>query len=339
MSVIIIKLKMKLHNRITTLFLMLFGLGLFITCDAPRHNPLDPDNPDNNLAFLSGQIETLSHLPVSKANVYWPNDNCYLETDNQGYFKIDNILPEDGWIYFSKKGFLDDSMYIEWDKDLHQNWNIKLNSKPLLDSVLIYSTIQNDQNNIQTLTIGVETIINDPDNDIDTVFVENPDFNFRNYLQFDFNKQMHRRIFSPSQLGFPSPGTVIGHELFIIVKDKFNHLINLDKTGIKRIITEPITDETERSPVKDTVSSSPKLEWKSINPKYPLTFDVEIYDNNDNRNVIWHKQGVLQSTVTVQFHSVQVDHLPVGSGYSWTIWYTDNFHNRSRSLIQYFNVE
>ena len=303
------------------------------TCDAPRQNPLDPENPDNNLAMISGQVETLSHLPVSKVNVYWQNDNRYLKTNEQGIFQIENVPPQDGWIHFSKTGFLDDSIYIEWGKDLDRKLNIAFNAKPRLDSLLIYSIIKNKFLNIQELTLNVETIINDPDKDIDTVYVKNPDLDFNSFLRFDFSKQMYRRSFSMSELGIVNVEAVIGHEFQFIVKDEFDHWINLDRMGLKRIIKEQINLE---SPVGYAiVSSRPTFNWEPINPGYSLTYDIEIYNNDDEQQIIWQKQGISQSTFFIQLDTS----LPVSPNYSWAIWCTDEFHNRSRSRVAHFEVE
>jgi hypothetical protein len=322
------------YQIINKLFVLIISFGcLYYACDAPRHNPLDPENPDNNLASLSGQIETLSHLPVSTANVYWQNDNRYLKTDDQGYFQIKNIPPQDGWIHFSKIGFWDDSIYIEWGNELVRELNISFNAKPRLDSLLIYSIITNIQSRPQILQIGVETIINDPDNDIDTVYVENPDLNFNNYLKFDYTKQMHLRVFDKNQLGISNPDDIIGHEFRIIVKDKFDHWVNLDKMSIKRIIKEQIT--YDRSPSDfETVPSTPTLTWRALSPGYSLIYNIEVYIGKDEDNIIWQKQGAFQS-----INSIEVDDLPTGQSYSWAIWYTDEFHNRSRSWIYNFTVE
>ncbi|MEJ2542501.1 MAG: carboxypeptidase-like regulatory domain-containing protein [Calditrichaceae bacterium] len=319
------------------LFIISISLGLiFYTCDAPRHNPLDPENPDNNLVILSGQVKTMSspETPVSDVNVLWPDGNKLDQTDNNGDYQIENIVPNNGWLYFSKSGYLSDSIYIEWNKQKRLDINLELNSTPQLDSLLIYSIIQNRYQNLQILTLGIEAAITDPDNDIDSIYVENPDLKFKNFLLFNPNLQMYRRIFSMSDLGINNAEAVIGHEFHIIDKDTYNHRIHMDKMSIKRIIKEQINLISPGS--NEVVPSTPTLNWEPLIPGYSLTYDIEIY-NTDNfeAELIWQKQGVSQSTSTIQVDKT----LSVSPNYFWVIWCIDEFNNRSRSRPKSFEVE
>ena len=313
----------------------MIGIILY-TCDAPSYNPLDPENPDNNLAIISGQVETFSipHVPIEKVNVYWRDGNRLMQTDLIGYFQIENIIPNDGWIHFSKSGYLDDSVYIEWGQNLNQKLSIEFNKCPHLDSLLIYSIIQNRYPNIQVLTLGVEALITDPDNDIDTVYVQNPDLNFNNFLLFDVNEQIYKRTFSMSDLGIITAEAVIGHEFQIIIKDKLDNRIHLEKMSVKRIIKEQINLISPGG--HDVVSSTPTLSWEPLTPGYFLKYNVEIYNTDDvEARLIWQKQGIVQST-----SSIQVNHaLFASENYFWVIWCIDEFNNRSRSRPKSFEVE
>ena len=309
---------------------------IFYSCDAPRHNPLDPDNPDNNLVEISGKVKTISSpfIPVNDVTVFWSDGNKLDQTDSNGDYQIENIAPNDGWLYFSKSGYLTDSMYVEWDQQKRQDLDIELNTSPQLDSLLIYSIIQNRYPNLQVLTLGVETVITDPDNDIDTIYVENPDLNFKNFLLFDPNLHMYKRIFSMSDLGITDAEAVIGHEFKIIDKDIYHHRIFLDKMSIKRIIKEQVNLISPGS--NDVVSSQPTLNWEPFIPGYSLTYDIEIY-NTDNleAELKWRKQGVSQSTSELKVDKT----LSVSPNYFWVIWCVDEFNNRSRSRPKSFEVE
>ncbi|MBN1406788.1 MAG: carboxypeptidase-like regulatory domain-containing protein [Calditrichaceae bacterium] len=325
------------HQIINILFVLISLWGwLFYSCDAPRHNPLDPENPDNSLVTLSGQVKTISSpiLPLSDVTVFWKEGNILDQTDINGNYQIENISSNDGWLYFSKSGYLTDSIFVEWAKQKSQNFNIELNSTPQLDSLLIYSIIQNRYPNLQVLTLGVESSITDPDNDIDTIYIENPDLSFKNFLLFDPNLQMYKRIFSMSDLGITNAEAVIGHEFHIIVKDAYNHRIYLDKMSIKRIIKDQINLISPGS--NEVVSSMPILNWEPLTPGYSLRYNIEIY-NTDNleAELKWSKQGISQST-----SSIQVDKaLAVSPNYFWVIWCIDEFNNRSRSRPKSFEVE
>ena len=318
-------------------FLLVALIGWFCAnCDAPRYNPLDPENPGNDLVVISGYVETISspRIPVCDVNVFWPEGNRLTQTDVEGYFYIENIIANDGWIYFSKSGYLTDSIYIEWEKQKNQQLNVEFNKRPQLDSLLIYSIIQNRYPNLQILTLGIEAIIIDPDNDIDTIYVENPNLNFKNFLLFDFNLQMYKRTFTMSDLGITTAEAVIGHEFHIIVKDKFDNRIHLDKMSVKRIIKEQINLISPGS--HEVVSSTPILNWEPFTPGYSLTYDVEIYNTDDvEARLIWQKHGLAQNN-----SSIQVDQtLFASTNYFWVIWCIDEFNNRSRSRPKSFEVE
>ena len=309
---------------------------IFYSCDAPRHNPLDPDNPDNNLVEISGKVKTISSpfIPVNDVTVFWSDGNKLDQTDSNGDYQIENIAPNDGWLYFSKSGYLTDSMYVEWDQQKRQDLDIELNTSPQLDSLLIYSIIQNRYPNLQVLTLGIEAVITDPDNDIDTIYVENPDLSFKNFLLFDPNLHMYKRIFSMSDLGITDAEAVIGHEFKIIDKDIYHHRIFLDKMSIKRIIKEQVNLISPGS--NDVVSSQPTLNWEPFIPGYSLTYDIEIY-NTDNleAELKWRKQGVSQSTSVLKVDKT----LSASPNYFWVIWCVDEFNNRSRSRPKSFEVE
>ena len=71
-----------------TLVLYLFVLFTLLSCDAPRINPLDPQNPDYDLGILDGFVRTNSspQLPISNAKVLLKNTNIWTTTNSDGYF-------------------------------------------------------------------------------------------------------------------------------------------------------------------------------------------------------------------------------------------------------------
>jgi hypothetical protein len=47
-------------SAVLSLILGLLSLIISAGCDAPRHNPLDPENPENIYRRLSGHVQTFS---------------------------------------------------------------------------------------------------------------------------------------------------------------------------------------------------------------------------------------------------------------------------------------
>ena len=115
-----------------TLVLYLFVLFTLLSCDAPRINPLDPQNPDYDLGILDGFVRTNSspQLPISNAKVLLKNTNIWTTTNSDGYFRFSAIDRVDGLLIFEAEGFYNDSISIEWSGS---------KTKRIADQILNYS--------------------------------------------------------------------------------------------------------------------------------------------------------------------------------------------------------
>ncbi len=96
--------------------LITFSLSVLFSCDAPRLNPVDPLNPDYKYAQLEGYVLTseIPHQPITDANIYWKNGNRIVKSDSTGYYKMEALPMENGFLYFEKVGFKKDSVFVEW---------------------------------------------------------------------------------------------------------------------------------------------------------------------------------------------------------------------------------
>ena len=95
---------------------MLSSLILSTSCDAPRNNPLDPENPDNTYYIIQGEVKTLSlpAQPVENVTVYCAAQALQTMTNAAGDFFLETISAQDGWLQFNKSGYLTDSTYLAW---------------------------------------------------------------------------------------------------------------------------------------------------------------------------------------------------------------------------------
>jgi hypothetical protein len=309
-------------------------IGLITCCDAPRNNPLDPENPNYIAYEISGTVQTLSlpHQPVQGAEIYWANNSSLIKTDDAGFFTVHDTDNKDGWLFMTKENYLQDSIYIEWGEDKIMQIESYLNAKPVLDSLLIYSIIQNRYPDIQILNLVIEAAVSDNDNDIDSIFVANNVLNFQSFLRHNASKQIYERTFSMNELGVSTPEAIIGHEIQICVKDKFNHRIFLDSESVKRIIKDEVNLKSPGS--HEVVSSSPLLSWEPLFPGYKVNYTCEIYTDEIDPQLVWQKQNLSQNTA---FYTVDIT-LPANE-YFWVVWCIDEFNNRSRSKAKSFQVE
>jgi len=102
-------------KKLINYILLFSSIIAFISCDGPRLNPLDPFNPESRIGKVDGYVLTSTREPVTNAKVLWKNQNVLAITDSAGYYVIDDILRDDGIIYFEKEGLSKDSTYARWN--------------------------------------------------------------------------------------------------------------------------------------------------------------------------------------------------------------------------------
>lgn len=96
-----------------------------LSCDAPHLNPLDPSNPDSRYGLIDGYLLTPTRSPIIGAKVTWKNQNVVATTDTSGYYKVEDILRDDGWIYYEKSGYTKDSIYVNWNNQRNRRLDDK----------------------------------------------------------------------------------------------------------------------------------------------------------------------------------------------------------------------
>ncbi|RPH98182.1 MAG: carboxypeptidase regulatory-like domain-containing protein [Calditrichaeota bacterium] len=102
--------------------LILPGLAfclVLLSCEAPRKNPLDPQNPHTPYVLLQGSVVTASapNSPIDAAEVIWKNGGRRVETDAEGFYQISGLLPTNGWLICRKSGYQSDSLYVVWQEN------------------------------------------------------------------------------------------------------------------------------------------------------------------------------------------------------------------------------
>ena len=110
-----------MYWRIYSILLLI--IVVIYSCDAPRLNPLDPQNPDfieppiidTTKYSIEGNIITLTapQQPIPNVSIFWPNDNLIIWSNQSGDFILYDLEPRDGWLYFESSGYFKDSTYVE----------------------------------------------------------------------------------------------------------------------------------------------------------------------------------------------------------------------------------
>lgn len=312
-------------DKLLILFLV-STLSLIITnCEAPRNNPLDPQNENNALVQLSGTVQTESvpHMPLSSVIVNWNSGRNITTTNSQGFFYFNNLNSEDGWLYFEKDNYVSDSIFVQWTGQKQVNKIVSLNHRPFVDSINFYSIVEHRYPSERRYKAEIVLRIADNDNDTDTVFVANPVLNFSSAMDYNPATKFFLKSLTLSELGIESLNEIIGKDFEILVKDNSGRSFNLGGTNIKRVINEEIQI---LSPINnDTLTSLPFLNWKRFLPGFKFTYLAQIYTNEIIPELVWQKTF---SSEEIQY---QIDSHIENGDYFWVIWCVDEFFNQSKS--------
>ncbi len=314
------------------LILISISFIAFYQCNAPRNNPLDPKNPDNRYAVISGSIKTLSlpSKPLADAIVLWRPEERMVASDGSGKFTFTGILPQAGWLIVSKEGYLTDSTFINNFKS-QVAAQFLLNEKPRLDSLTVYSVLSNRYPSLTTCRVVIKCILTDRDNDIDSVYVENPHLGIRKYLEFNVDERLYEKTWNLYDLNVQSGEQVVGYDFKVFVRDRFGHIISVGQDNVRRIIHDEVKFKSPSS--YQVVSPTPRLEWNYFDPGFQFQFDVEVYTDEISPEKVWEKRGISADSTAATVDAPLSD-----NDYFWVIWCVDEFHNRSRSKPATFTV-
>lgn len=316
-------------------FISLFiFLAFFISCSAPRNNPLDPENPDNNISTIEGYIKmvNLPQDPIEGAKIFWINDEILTQSDQNGYFKIENIERKNGWLKIEKIGYSIDSVMIDFGGRKKVSTDIYLNAIPQIIELYFYSITINKFPTTQKYNLEVIARITDNENDIDSVFIENAELEVKEELLYDASQKYYKNSLSLEDLNITSIDIVIGKEFHINVSDLNGNKFNIGKPNIKRIIKEEI--ETTTPSGRDTVlTGNPVLQWRRFTPGFEYSYLVQIYTDEVQPLLMWEKE---LSSVEIQY---ETDANLTSGDYFWVIWAIDEFKNRTRSKPSSFIVK
>lgn len=324
-------LKNKALQPFFSIFILIIILFL-LSCETPRHNPLDPGNPHHKLNSISGKILTyrVPHEPISGVNLFWKTEGRNQTSNASGFFEFTQLQQSEGWLILQQESFLTDSVYL--DGSQIENLELYLNQLPVLDDLVFYSSIENRRPDRQIISIVSRASISDNDNDIDSVFIVCPPLSVNRHMTYNIEKKRFERVLSMEDLHINSPEAVAGHEFILYVKDNFGNYLEINRSIVKRIIKDEIEP---LAPVgSEQAASQPTLSWELFQPGFPFRFMAEIYVDEIAPVLVWQRDSIPQSSLFID-----VDVTLESNDYFWIIWCIDEFENRSASKPEKFYVE
>lgn len=275
---------------------------------------------------IDGVIRTVAfpRVVLSNVQVYWKNQNIFIETDNQGRFSLANLNIKSGWLYYSKSGYSPDSIFVNLESQRTVSLELFMNKIPLLENFSIYTVVTNLFPNRQLYRLYIQTTINDAENDVDSVFIRCQELNFNKQLFFNPSTRAYERDFDPGELGVASLEEAVGKSFSIIAKDDNRKVFNIGSSNIKRIIKQEVTP---RSPVnREVVAPNFTIIWNRFEPGFSFKYRIQIFSDDINRFLIWESGLISSNDVQVVVPNV------ISSGdYFWVILCIDEYQNVSKS--------
>ena len=115
-----------MNRLLLSIYLLVFCL-ILVSCDAEHSNPIDPSNPNYRYGTIEGNVTSTASEKLEGVKVFWKNQNILVATDKEGRYKINDVLRDNGMVYFEKEGFKKDSTFVVWGNQK----NITVGSQPL----------------------------------------------------------------------------------------------------------------------------------------------------------------------------------------------------------------
>ncbi|RJQ60806.1 MAG: hypothetical protein C4517_09815 [Stygiobacter sp.] len=285
---------------------------------------------------LSGYVRTekLPRVPIARTKVYWKNHSVVKETDEAGYYKIDDVPTTDGHVYFEKTGFSPDSVYVQWGtKNELTNQNVFLNAIPRLDDIAIFSVVTNKfPTEFKTTRLTVQTKISDAENDVDSVFVQCKELNVFEPLQYNLSTKSFEREFNSADFKVDYVDQIIGKNIEIVVKDVSKQQFTIGLSTLKRIITEDIITHSPKAAA--VVTSKPTYSWARFLGEYNYKYYIEVLTDEIPATSVWKSEYFSKSAIEY----TPATNLTSGN-YFWILWVEDDFHNRASSRPSTFEVQ
>lgn len=316
--------------------IIFFGCVLIglISCDAPRLNPLDPQSPDYKLVFIEGIIKTKStpQQPIAGVKVFWKGQNIITQTDQNGYFKIEDLTMNNGILSIEKSGYSKDSVFVVWDGQKNKRADFTLNAIPVMTKYNLFSTVQNNYPDVQYISLTAQVSVTDLDDKIDTVYLRSTELNFLKRLIYNSTLNHYEGTFTSEDLKIAALDVTIGKKFEIITVDDSRKTFVAGSSSLLRIIKQVVI---AREPLnKINVGAKPILKWYRFLPGFNFKYLVEINTDEFQHKLVWKKENISKDDIDV----IPDVNLPPGE-YFWVIWCIDDFGNRSKSKPASFIVE
>jgi hypothetical protein len=191
---------------------------LMYSCNAPRNNPLDPNNPDIAFSVIEGSVST-SYAPVTGIPgvlVFWEPGNKLVKTDAGGNFIIENIRSTDGKLILQKEGFRTDTIIISWNGSSRISKQVHLVSLPKMEYLNITTSVEYELSGMSS-KLSFTAKIEDKDSQIDSAYIENTLIGLKKKMEFSGDE--YSLVLNEDNLQSNNLEDLIGEDFDLFISD------------------------------------------------------------------------------------------------------------------------
>ena len=324
--------------KISTINIVLFLLLSFSACieDVGRDNPLDPVNGTPGLQ-LSGQVLTFYHPrnAIPQASILVQPGNIIMISDEDGFFKFNNLVPGTYTLYCQAEGYQLDSAIISIQNS--SDHTFLLDGLPQFEQIAIRTHHRSRWFPLEEIYfIEIETVVSDPDGigDIQSVICEIPSMSFSDTLQAEIEAGKFSSTLFDSDLPVASVHQLIGRQIYLVVEDDFGTKTSSDAKFLTRIIevTPILVAPVELESIDSSIID---FQWERVSVPYPATLKIEIFQIN--QGIAFKANEIINIPVRDTKYTYSQALSP--GDYFWTINVVDEFDNSSSSREGTFQIK
>ena len=299
---------------------------LIATCSAPRDNPLDPNLGGN----IEGRVMTRFAHGISGAEVLVPGADRVVYTDTAGRFGlyglpegsqriivgVDNYAPESSRLTLAR-GRIDDTTFY-------------LNGLPRLADCDITTHVYGHGWPPNRYYFKLSTVAGDQDGetDLDSVWAEAPDLDYRVRMDYDPNLRLFTRTLPAESLPGEQLETLVGRPVLFCAADKEGIVTRSPSVYLSRIIAY-FPEQAFPASGFDTLRSDTLFFWRTFDHGFWVRYYCEITRIESGSPAGTAGQFSTSSPLDTSFRFA-TSALDTGD-YYWTVEAIDAFGNSIRS--------
>lgn len=298
-------------------------------CEAPRKNPLDPQNPDSPFGIIEGLLVNNTSDRLENVTVSWRKGSLSVKSDQEGRFYIGNIPLTAGYLRYERSDYHADSTWVEWGSSQKHSLFQILDKIPTLQNLQMFSSVINKHPAEQEFQVTISAEISDMDSEIESVTWQVPALAESGLLDEAGDDVFH----STFQPDLPNEA-IVGNDIVLIVKNEGGRETEVGRSVIRRVIKQSVDGVSPAS--GEITGCRPQFVWQRFSPVFEFTYRLEVY-----REVPFDEPVLVRtiSDLSPDLTTVQVQsNLPAPGSHFWVIWVVDNFNNQARSRPLTFEV-